>query len=62
MTYFGYPLDIHRWKTRPEPEPDKFRSSEPENHGRKIQTKPKPARPETRGYPTRNRPIAIIVP
>jgi hypothetical protein len=28
--------------------------------GKKIQTKPKPARPETRGYPTRNRPIAIL--
>jgi hypothetical protein len=49
MTYFGYPLDIHGWKTRPETEPDKFRSSEPENRGRKIQTKPKPARHETCG-------------
>jgi hypothetical protein len=62
MTYFGYPLDIHGWKTRPETEPDKFRSSEPENRGRKNQSKPKPARPETRGYPTRNRPIAILTP
>jgi hypothetical protein len=62
MTYFGYPLDIHGWKTIPEtePEPDKFRSPEPENRGRKIQTKPKPARPETHGYPTRNRPIVIL--
>jgi hypothetical protein len=62
MTFFGYPLDIHGWKTRPETEPDKFRSSKPENRGWKIQTKPKPARPETRGYPTRNRPIAILTP
>jgi hypothetical protein len=60
MTYFGYPLDIHGWKTRPETEPNKFRSSKPENRGRKIQTKPKPAIPETREYPTRNRPIAIL--
>jgi hypothetical protein len=60
MTYFGYPLDTHRWKTRPETEPDKFRSSEPENRGQKIQTKPKPARSETRGYLTQNRPIAIL--
>jgi hypothetical protein len=62
MTYFGYPLDMHGWKTRPETEPDKFRSSEPENRGRKIQTKPKLAGPETRGYPTQNRPITILKP
>jgi hypothetical protein len=35
MTYFGYPLDIHVWKNRPETEPDKFWSSEPENRGQK---------------------------
>jgi hypothetical protein len=61
MTYFGYPLDIHGWKTRPETEPDKFQSSEPENRGQKLQTKPKPAWPESRGYPTRNCPIAILI-
>jgi len=33
MTYFGYPLDIHGWKTKPETEPDGFRGPEPENRG-----------------------------
>jgi len=33
MTYFGYLLDIHGWKTKPETEPDRFRGPEPENRG-----------------------------
>jgi len=60
MTYFGYPLDIHGWKTKPETEPDRFRGPEPENRGWKIFPKTEPARTETRGYPTRNRPTAIL--
>ena len=52
MTYFGYSLDIHGWKTKPE--------TEPENRGWKIIPKTEPTRTETRGYPTRNRPTAIL--
>ena len=34
--------------------------AEPENHGWKIILEPKPAKPETRGYPTQNPTIAIL--
>jgi hypothetical protein len=60
MIYFGYPLDIRGWKTKPEP--DWFRGPEPENRGWEIIPEPKPAKPKTRGYPTRNRPAAILKP
>jgi len=62
MTYFGYPLDIRGWETKPETEPDRFQSPEPENHGWKMIPKPEPTRTETRGYPIRNRPAAILTP
>jgi hypothetical protein len=62
MLYFGYPLGIHGWKSKPETEPDKFRVSEPENHGRKIKPEPETARPETRGYPLQTRPAAVFIP
>jgi hypothetical protein len=40
MIYFGYPLDIHGWKTKPETEPDT--KPETENRGWKIISKPEP--------------------
>jgi hypothetical protein len=44
MIYFGYPLGIHRWKTKP----DRFQGPEPENRGWEIPLlEPEPARPET---------------
>jgi len=56
MICFGYPLDIHGWKTKP----DQFRGPEPENRGRKTTTKTKTAGSETHGYPNQNRPAAIL--
>jgi hypothetical protein len=56
MIYFGYPLDIHRGKTKPKTEPD----TEPENRGSEIIPKSKPAGPKTRGYPPRTRSAAIL--
>jgi len=61
MIYFGYPLDIHGWKTKPETEPDWFRGPEPENRGWKTIPKPEPAEPETRGYPPQTRSVAILI-
>jgi len=60
MIYFGYPLDIHGWKTKPKTKPNRFRGPEPENRGWKTNTETKTAGPETRGYPNQNRPAAII--
>jgi hypothetical protein len=60
MIYFGYPLDIHGWKTKTETNPDRFRGLEPENRGWKTTTKTKTARPETHGYPNQNRLAAIL--
>jgi hypothetical protein len=60
MVYFAYPLDIHGWKTKPKTEPDRFRGPEPENRGWEIIPESEPVKPETRGYPTRNRLAAIL--
>ena len=35
MIYFGYPLDIHGWKIKPETEPDWFRGPNPKTVGEK---------------------------
>jgi hypothetical protein len=53
MIYFGYPLDIHGWKTKPDTKPE----TEPENRGGEIIPKPESAGPETRGYPSRSAAI-----
>jgi hypothetical protein len=60
MIYFGYPLDIHGWKTKPKTEPDTKPETEPENRGWEIIPKPEPIGPETRGYPPRTRFVAIL--
>ena len=60
MIYFGYPLDIHGWKTKPETEPDWFRGPEPQKPWVKNHPKPEPAEPETRGYPSQTRSVAIL--
>jgi hypothetical protein len=59
MIYFGYLLDIHGWKTKPETEPDTKPETETENRGWKTIPKPETIGPETRGYPTRTRSAAI---
>jgi hypothetical protein len=59
MIYFGYPLDIHGWKTKPETEPETKPETETENRGWETIPKPETAGPETRGYPTRTRSAAI---
>jgi hypothetical protein len=59
MIYFGYSLDIHGWKTKPETEPDTKPETETENRGWETIPKSEPAGPETRGYPTRTRSAAI---
>jgi hypothetical protein len=59
MIYFGYPLDIHGWKTEPETEPDTKPETETENRGWETIFKPETAEPETRGYPTQTRSAAI---
>ena len=51
MIYFGYPLDIHGWKPKPETKP----KPELENRGRKTNTKSETRKTETRGYPHRTR-------
>jgi hypothetical protein len=53
-------LDIYGWKTKPETEPDRFRGPKPKNRGWEIILEPEPARLKTRGYLTRNRPVAIL--
>ena len=45
MIYFGYPLYIHGWKTKPENEPDRFRGPEPKNRGWEIIPEPEPVKP-----------------
>jgi hypothetical protein len=55
MIYFGYPLDIHMWKTKP----DIKLKTKTENRGWKTIPKPETAGPKTRGYPTRTRSAAI---
>ena len=62
MIYFGYPLDIHGWKPKPETEPETKPKPEPENHGQKTNTKPETRKTETRGYPHRTRFAAISRP
>jgi hypothetical protein len=64
MIYFGYPLDIHGWKTKPEtePEPDTKPETETENRGWETIPKPETVKPETRGYPTWTRSAAISSP
>ena len=44
MIYFGYPLDIHGWKPKPETEPETKPKSELENRERKTNTKPETTR------------------
>ena len=53
MIYFGYPLDIHGWKPKPEIKP------ESENRERKTNTKPETRKTETRGYPHQTRSATI---
>jgi hypothetical protein len=60
MIYFGYPLDIHGWKTKPETKPDRFRAPNPKIVDEKLPPKPKPLDPKTRGYPNQNRSVAIL--
>jgi len=62
MIYFGYPLDIHGWKTKPETEPDWFRGPNLKTVGEKSSPNPnsqdpKPAdiRPETAPLPSLDR-------
>jgi len=50
MTYFGYPLDIHGWKTKPG---FGFGAPNPETVSEK--------RIEIRWFPTRNHPAAILI-
>ena len=35
--------------------------NKPENRGRKTIPEPEPARPETRGYPTRTEPLPSLI-
>jgi hypothetical protein len=42
MIYFGYSLDIHGWKTKPETEPD----TKPESRGWEIILNPNPQDPK----------------
>ena len=55
MIYFGYSLDMHGWKPKPETKP----KPELENRGRKTNTKPETRKTETRGYPQQTRSAAI---
>ena len=59
MIYFGYPLDIHGWKTKPETEPDWFRGPNLKTVGEKSSPNPNPQdpkpadiRPETAPLPS----------
>jgi hypothetical protein len=59
MIYFGYPWDIHGWKTKPETEPETKPETETENRWWETIPKPETTGPETRGYPTRTWSAAI---
>ena len=48
MIYFGYPLDIHGWKTKPETESDWFRDPNPNPQD----SKPTDIQPETAPLPS----------
>ena len=57
MIYFGYPLDIHGWKTKP----DRFRGPKPENRGQKLPPKPKPLDPKLVDIRTKTDPLPSLV-
>jgi hypothetical protein len=59
MIYFGYPLDIHGWKTKSETEPETKPETETENRGWETISKPETTGSKTHGYPTRTRSAAI---
>ena len=61
MIYFGYPLDIHGWKTKPETEPDWFRSPEPENRGWKIIPNPNPQNPKPADIRPKPDPLPSLI-
>jgi hypothetical protein len=50
MIYFGYPLDIHGWKTKPKTEPDTKPKTEPKNRGWEIIPKSEPAGPKPANF------------
>jgi hypothetical protein len=55
MIYFGYPLDIHGWKTKPETEP------ETENCGWETIPNPKPQDPKLAGIRPEPDPLPSLV-
>jgi hypothetical protein len=59
MIYFGYPLDINGWKTKPEIKPDTKPKTEPENHGWEIIPKPNLKTMDIRPEPD---PLPSLVP
>jgi hypothetical protein len=59
MIYFGYPLDIHGWKTKPETKSDRFFCPNPKTMDDKSSLNPNPQdlkptyiRPETTSLPS----------
>ena len=56
MIYFGYPLDIHRWKTKP----DRFRAPNPKTVDEKLPPKPKPLDPKPTDIRTKTDPLPSL--
>jgi hypothetical protein len=61
MIYFGYPLGIHGWKSKPETEPDRFRGPELENRGWEILPESETVRPETRDIRPETVPLPSLI-
>jgi len=56
MIYFGYPLDIHRWKTKP----DRFRAPNPKTVDEKLPPKPKPLDQKPADMRTKTDPLPSV--
>ena len=62
MIYFGYPLDIHGWKTKPETEPDWFRGPEPKTVGEKPSPNLNPQNPKPADIRPKPDPLPSLEP
>jgi hypothetical protein len=60
MIYFRYPLDIHRWKIKPETEPDRFRGPESKNCGEKSSPNPNPRDPKPADIRLKTAPLPSL--
>ena len=60
MIYFGYPLDIHGWKIKPETEPDWFRGPNPKTVGEKPSPNLNPRNPKSTDMHPKPNPLPSL--